>query len=106
MHCSTELHPWCMGLGAAEWLACSNDPSSYASRSLMLLAGPTKLDRSFGEGPDEAGISVLQARGFCTGSITRNCKTLSCYGNSYEDINYKCVRWPSSIFRDLHEWRW
>ena len=71
MHCSTELHPWCMGLGAAEWLACSNDPSSYASRSLMLLAGPTKLDRSLGEGPDKICIPVHQARWFGSGLTTR-----------------------------------
>ena len=53
-----------MPLAVAEWLVCSNDPRSDASRSLMLLADPTKLDRSLGEGPDEACIPVLQARGF------------------------------------------
>ena len=40
----------------------------------MLLAGATKPDRSLEEGPDEACIPVLQARGFGSGSTTRNCK--------------------------------
>ena len=40
----------------------------------MLLAGPTKPDRSLGEGPDEACIPVLQARGFGSRLTTRNCK--------------------------------
>ena len=53
-----------MNLATAGWLACSNDPRSYASKSLMPLAGPTKLDRSLGEGPDKACIPVFQARGF------------------------------------------
>ena len=66
-------HLWCMHLADAGWLACSNDPKSYAGRSLMLLAGPTKPDRSLGEGPDEACIPVLQARGFGSGLTTRNC---------------------------------
>ena len=55
-------------------LASSNDPRSYAGRSLILLAGPTKPDRSLGEGPDEACILVLQARGFGSRLTTRNCK--------------------------------
>ena len=84
-------HPLWMRLAMAGWLACSNDPRSYASRSFMLLAGRTKVDRSLGEGPDEACILVLQARGFGSGLTTQNCKNLSCYGNSNEDINYNCV---------------
>ena len=62
-----------MRLAAAGWLACSNDPKNYAGRNLMLLAGPTKPDRSLGEGPDEACIPVLQARRFGLGLTTRNC---------------------------------
>ena len=58
----------------AGWLACSNDPRSYAGRSLMLLTGPTKPDRSSGEEPDEACIPVLQARGFGSWLTTLNCK--------------------------------
>ena len=50
---SFYLHPRCMHLATAGWLPCSNDPRSHAGRSRMLLAGPTKLDRSLGEGPDE-----------------------------------------------------
>ena len=40
----------------------------------MLLAGPTKPDRSLGEEPDEAYILVLQVRGFGSGLTTQNCK--------------------------------
>ena len=91
-----------MNLAMAGWLACSHDPRSYASRSLMLLAGPTKLDRSLGEGPDKACIPVFQARGFDSWFTTRNCKKLSCYGNCNEDINY-CDGLPQSS--DLYEWQ-
>ena len=55
------------------WLACSDDLKSYVGRILMPLAGPAKPDRSLGEGPDEASIPVLQARGFGSGLATRNC---------------------------------
>ena len=40
----------------------------------MLLAGPTKSDRSLEEGPGKACILVLQARGFGSGLTTQNCK--------------------------------
>ena len=90
-----------MRLAAAGWLACSNDPRTYAGSSLMLLAGPTKPDRSLGEGPDEACIPVLQARGFGSGLTTWNCKKKEryCYGNSNENINYNCAR--SMAFQSL-----
>ena len=68
----------------------------------MLLAGPTKPDRSLEEGPDEACIPVLQARGFGSGLTTRNCKKKNGYGNSNEDTDYNCVRWPSRVFKDLY----
>ena len=42
-------------------------PRGYAGRRLMPLAGPPKLDRCLGKGPDEACIPVLQARGFGSG---------------------------------------
>ena len=84
-----------MRLAAAGWLACSNDPRNYAGRSLMLLAGPTKPDRSLGKGPDEACIPVLQARGFGSGLAIRNCKKKKkkdkkrpCYGNSNDDMSF------------------
>ena len=85
-----------MRLAAAGWLVCSNDPRSHAGGSLMLLAGPTKPDRSLGEEPDEAYILVLQVRGFGSGLTTQNCKKKKrhCYGNSNKDINYNCVQWP------------
>ena len=68
------IHPWYMCLASEGWLACSTDPRSYAGRSLTLLAGPNKLDRSLGEGPDEAYILVLHTRGFGSGLTTWNCK--------------------------------
>ena len=63
-------------------------------------------ERFLGEGPEEACIPVLQARFFFFFLLrvnSRNWKKKSCYGNSKEDIN--CVRWPSSVFRDLYEWQ-
>ena len=68
------IHPRYMCLASEGWLACSTDPRSYAGRSLTLLAGPNKLDRSLGEGPDEAYILVLHTRGFGSGLTTWNCK--------------------------------
>ena len=38
----------CMFLEVVSWRACLNDPQSYVSGSLALLAGPTKLNRSVG----------------------------------------------------------
>ena len=52
------------------------DPRSYAGRSLMLLAGPTKPDRSLRKGPDEACILALKARGVDSELTTRNCKKI------------------------------
>ena len=88
-----------MHLATTGWLAHSNNPRSYTGRSLMLLAGPTKLDRSLGEGPDEARMQVLKARGFGSGLTTKNCKKRFCYRKSNEDTNYNCKQWPSSLQR-------
>ena len=40
----------------------------------MLPAGPTKPERSLGEGQDKACIPVLQAGVFGSGLTTQNCK--------------------------------
>ena len=65
-----------MGLAAAGWPACSNDPRSYAGRNLVLLG--QSWTGLWGMGTDESCILVFQAKGFGSGLTTQNCKQLSC----------------------------
>ena len=47
-----QIQPSWTGLWGRGQTVCLSDPQSYVRRSLVLLAGPTKLNRSVGYRPD------------------------------------------------------
>ena len=57
----------------------------------MLLTGPSKPDRSSGEGPDEACIPVLHTRGLGSGLTTRHCEKFTVTETNQQQTKKKQV---------------